>query len=1070
MHDPVSPDVSFPELEDRILEWWSDADIPGRALRLREGGPVFVFYEGPPTANTLPPLHGVWPRAYKDIYTRYHTMQGAYVPRKAGWDCHGLPVEIEVEKRLGFTNKQQIVDYGIERFNALCRESVTEYVAEFVRFSERIAFWLDYHDPYHTMDDPYIESVWWSLAELHGRGLLYEADRVTPWCPRCETPLSDHEVAQGYQDVADPTVTISMPFEPGSVAGAVSLDGAGLAVWTTTPWTLIANLACAVGPDITYALAEIGPTRVVLARDLVTSVMGDDATVLATFPGSDLVGLRYQPPFDYAARAHDADAGARDAARENAWRILPADFVNVQEGTGVVHMAGAFGQDDLETVRDAGIPIFNPVDTRGRYDDRVPEFAGTFVRDADPAIIDRLRDAGLVLGSEPYEHAYPHCWRCGTPMLHYARRSWYIRTTAFVDRLLEVNSTVNWIPEHIRDGRYGNWLANNVDWSLSRYRFWGTPLPIWRCGRGHDTAVGSREHLSELAGRDLSGLDLHRPYVDDVSFQCQQCGDEAQRVPDLIDVWYDSGAMPFAQWGYPQTGRDEFERYFPADFIAEAIDQTRGWFYSLMAEGVMLFDQTAYRNVLCHGHLVDMAGKKMSSSGPNRMEPQEVFDKHGSDALRFFVFTGGGPGDSRRIGDELLDQVVRGPFLTLWNVYRLYVLYANIDGFDTGSWEWIAPHNRPALDRWALSELHTLIGEVTEGLESYDCTTAGRRIAEFIEDLSNWYVRRSRRRFWRSAADDEERVDKACAYWTLWTCLSELSTLMAPFTPFLAEELYRNLVRVPNPDATESVHLTDFPQIDAALIDPALALGMASARELTSLGRQARTEAGVKVRQPLGEATVIVPDDLVDAALPVLDLVAEELNVKSIAFADDASDLVRTTLRPNYREAGPAFGDRVRQLAQALDGLGDRTDAVAEALERGEDVEVELEAGSVRVGPDHVEVRREPASGTAFAYSAPFGVSLDLELTDELRREGLARELVHQLQLVRRDAGLDVTDRVRVRLGGPAPIADAVRAYGDYVAEEVLAEGGVAVGEIDGDGAREITVDGHAVRVAVTKA
>ena len=1070
MHRPVDPAPDFPALEEGVLEWWNANAIQKQALAHREGGPEFVFYEGPPFANAPPGVHSVLPRVIKDVYTRFQTMKGSFVPRKAGWDCHGLPAEVEVEKRLGFTSKRQILEYGVDRFNHLCRTSVSEYITNYVRFSDRIAFWLDYEDAYQTMSNEYIESVWWSLAELHRKDLLFEAHRVAPYCPRCETPLSDHELGQEgvYQEVTDPGVTLALPILGAPTVGGVSLDGASFAVWTTTPWTLIANLACAVNPDISYVLVEHEGRRLVLAHDLAASALGLESppTALATFPGRDLVGLSYRAPFHYARRALEAEPGAV----ERAWRVQAAAFVNTEEGTGIVHLAGAFGADDLEAVRGAGIPLYNPVDASGRFDPSVPEYTGTFVKDADDNIVSRLRAAGLLLRSEPYLHSYPHCWRCKSPLLYYALVSWYIRTTALRDRLLEVNAGVNWVPEHIRSGRYGRWLEGNVDWSLSRFRFWGTPLPLWRCADGHDTAVESVAQLAEFAGRDLTGLDLHRPHVDEITFSCPTCGDKAaRRVPDVIDVWYDSGAMPFAQHGYPHRAgsQEAFRERFPADFIAEGLDQIRGWFYSLMAESVLLFDENSYRTVICHGLVLDESGKKMSKT-QTVSDPWAVFSRFGSDALRFYYLSAGDPGENRRLSERALEQVIRGPFLTLWNVYRLYVLYANVDEFDPDTWEPIAPNFRAPLDRWILSELHQLLFEVDDALSSYDSLRASRRIVEFIDDLSNWYVRRSRRRFWRSAQDDEEHADKSSAYWTLWTCLVDLSALLAPFAPFLAETLYRNLVHELNPSAPPSVHLTDFPEGDPVLVDARLAAGMAAARELASLGHSARSEARLKVRQPLAHAVLLVPEDLRDAVSDVAELLADELNVGELSFAEDVGELVRVTLRPNYPMAGPELGPRVGSLAKALQALDDlQAQELAATFEDGREVELSTDVGLLRIGPELVEVRREPAEGTAFAYEAPFGVSLDLEITPELRREGIAREFVHQIQSVRRDLGLEVTDRVAVQVRGPDEVETALREHTDYLSEELLATE-LEVGGSDIEG-RTIILEGAEVVVAVRK-
>ena len=1071
MHEPVDPNVNFPALEAEVLEWWQRAGIVARALTFREGAPEFVFYEGPPYANAPPGVHSVLPRVIKDIYTRFQTMKGHFVPRKAGWDCHGLPAEVEVEKKLGFQHKGEIVEYGIDRFNHLCRTAVSEYIDNYVRFSNRIAFWLDYDDAYKTMDNDYIESVWWSLAEFHKKGLLFESDRVAPYCPRCETPLSDHELGQEgvYQQTIDPGITMALPFEDDPVVNGVSLAGAALAAWTTQPWTLLPNLAAVVNPEVTYALVETDRGRYIVAEGLVEKTFGEGSRVAASFRGADLVGLRYRPPFEYARRALTANPETREAAETRAWRVLGEDFVDAEEGTGVVQISPAFGEDDLEACRKAGIPVFKPVDLQGRFDARVPDFEGKYVKEADEGVIESLSQRGLLLRNEPYPHPYPHCWRCDHPLLYYALVSWYIRTTSYSDRMLEENAQVNWVPEHIRDGRFGNWLANNVDWSLSRFRFWGTPLPIWRCPDGHDVAVESVAQLGELVGRDLSDLDLHRPHVDEIAFSCAECSAEMRRVPDVIDVWYDAGAMPFAQHGYPRRNTELFDRHFPADFICEALDQTRGWFYSLMAESVGLFGRNAYKTVICHGLILDDEGKKMSKHEAIA-DPWRVFDTYGSDVLRFYFFSAGDPADSRRLSEDALQQVVRGPFLTLWNVYRLYVMYARIDEFDPNRWEPIAPSFRPAIDRWILAELQMLISEVDEALSSYDSLSGSRAIAAFVEDLSNWYVRRTRRRFWRTAADDEERADKSAAYWTLWTCLSELTKLMASFTPFLADAMYRNLVSAVNSNAPESVHLTDFPQTDPHQFDPALSAGMAAVRELASLGHSARRAAGVKVRQPLSRAVVLVPFDLVDAVADLAEILADEINVDDVEFAEEASDLVKVTLKPNFPVAGPDFGPRVGALAKALAAMpADEAAAFASSLEQGDEMDVDVGDGqTLRVGLDHVEVRREPAEGTAFAYEAPFGVSLDLEITPDLRREGLAREFVHQVQSLRRELGLDVTDRIELAVAGSEEVLAALREYEDYVSEELLATA-LRIGEA-GEAAKTLSVDGTEVAVTAKKA
>lgn len=1054
MHKPVDATVSFPQLETQVLDWWNANDVAKRAMALRAGGRDFVFYEGPPTANNVPHFGHVWSRTLKDLWARFATMRGLYVPRKAGWDCHGLPVELAVEAKLGFTRKQQVTEYGVEAFNALCRESVKEYVALWETFSHRLGYWLDYEDAYWTMDKRYMESVWWSLAELHRKGLLFESDRVLPYCPRCETPLSDHELGQEdvYRDVSDPSVYVAFPLRE-------ALDGADLVIWTTTPWTLISNLGVAVHPELNYVVAVSDGRRFVVAAELVESALGDSAVIERTLAGAELLGAAYDPPFGFAP------------ASPGAWTVMDGrEFVTADEGTGLVHLA-SFGAEDAALFKRLGINLFNPVDSSGRFDERITNFKGLFVKDADPAIVEDLRLRGRLVRSEDHVHPYPHCWRCKSPLLYYPLTSWFIKTTDYRDRLIEVNSKVNWVPEHLREGRFGNWLRNNVDWSLSRYRFWGTPLPIWRCQEGHTTAIESASDLGAKSGRDLSNLDLHRPFVDEITFACPECRQQSRRVVDLIDVWYDSGAMPFAQHGYPHHNYETFRKQFPAEFIAEATDQTRGWFYTLMAEAVLLFDDTAFRNVVVNGFILDSEGRKMSKSLGNLIDPLETMDRYGSDVMRFYILTAGAVGDNRAMSYEVLEQVSRRPFMTLWNVYRLYVMYANIDGFDPNEWPIIEPALRPELDRWVLSELSSVLTEVTEDLEAYDGTRAGRRITEFVDDLSNWYVRRSRRRFWREAVSDSEEADKSAAYWTLWTCLVELSKLLAPFAPFISESIYRNLVAEVNSSAPESVHLADWPHIDSKLIDPSLSEGMAVARTVASLGHSARASGGVKVRTPLQKAILIVPLEYQAATEQLSAIITDELNVRELEFASEASEFVKVTLRPNYRTAGPDFGDKVSSLAKALADprIASVASEMAETLEMGQDVDVDLDSGEVlRVSPEHIEVRREPEQGTAFAYQAPYGVSLSLDRTPELLREGIARELVHQLQGERKTLGLEVTDRITLSIMGPEEFLDAVSEHSNAISEELLCTA-LSFEAGDEDSVRSLSIDGHGVRVWMSR-
>jgi len=1017
----VDPKVDFPTLERGVLEFWRENSIFVKSLKLREGAPEWTFYEGPPTANGKPGIHHVEPRTFKDLFPRYKTMTGHLVRRKAGWDCHGLPVELEVEKEIGTKSKRDIEAFGVAEFNRLCRESVGRYVNEFERLTERIGYWIDMSDAYWTLSPDYIESVWWSLKTLYQRGLLFRDFRSVAYCPRCGTALSDHEVAQGYTQVVDPDVTVKFPVTEPSHP---ELAGASFLGWTTTPWTLPSNLGLAVDAEHRYVVASLDGERHVVAEPLLRAVLGERATVEATLAGADLVGSRYSPPYE------NADG--------NTHRVVAAGFVQMNEGTGIVHIAPGYGADDLDVGRREGWPVYSPVDDSGNFTNQAPAFVrGRFVKEADADIVADLERRGLVFASGDYEHTYPLCWRCKTPLLYVARTSWYVRTTARKERLLEVNEGVDWHPEHIRHGRYGDWLENNIDWALSRERYWGTPLPLWVCPGDHVTPVGSLRELSELAGRDVTSMDPHRPDVDAVEIACRECGQTARRVPEVIDTWYDAGAMPYAQWSYhPDLGRgiDEFQERFPADFISEAIDQTRGWFYTLMAESVLLFDDTSYRHVVCLGHLIDREGRKMSKSAGNQLDPWSVLDRHGADALRWYLITVGSPWASRRVYFEALDEVVRQFLLTLWNVYSFHVTYANVDGFDPASSPHVPVAERPPLDRWILSQLAQTVREARDGLEAYDATGAGRRIARFVDDLSNWYVRRARRRFW-AAGRGGEAADKAAAYLTLHECLTTVARLLAPFTPFLTEELWQNLAAGAD-GAAESVHLADYPEPDEAAVDPELDERMQAVRDIVSLGRTIRTDARVRVRQPLARAVVHFPGDR-EGLTPLLELVEDELNVKRVEFAESADELGRWRAKPNYRVLGPRLGPRVKDLAAALAG-DDGT--LAGTLAGGETVAVPLDDGSsVELAPDDVDLVQETRQGWGVGAQGGLTVALDLEVTADLRQEGLAREVVRLVQDARRSAGLEVTDRIMLGMEAPEGLARAVHAHLEYVGSETLA-------------------------------
>jgi isoleucyl-tRNA synthetase len=1045
--EPIEPKVSFPELERRILSFWREADVFHRQLEQRRHGPLWVFYEGPPTANGKPGIHHTESRTFKDVYPRFKAMTGHLVPRKAGWDCHGLPVELEVEKEIGTKNKRDIEAFGVAEFNRLCRASVERYVEDWETLTERLGFWIDTNEAYWTMNTEYVESVWWSLKQLHERGLLFQDDRITSYCPRCGTPLSDAEVAQGYEEVEDPSVYVRFRILD---SAHPSLVGASLLGWTTTPWTLISNTGIAVAPDAPYVVVDHGGDRLILAEAAKGSVLPDDP-VLERLPGAELVGVRYEPLYTNVEGAH---------------RVVAADFVSLEEGTGVVHMAPAFGAEDLEIGRREGWSTFRPMDGEGRFTDQAPGFVrGRFFKDADPPIIEDLRSRGLLLRSGTIEHVYPLCWRCSTPLIYIARTSWYVRTTAVKDRLLEVNEGVNWYPDHIKHGRYGDWLRNNVDWALSRERYWGTPLPIWRCSNGHETAIGSLAELSERAGRDVSGIDPHRPAIDEVTMACPSCGEEARRVPEVIDTWYDSGAMPFAQWGYhPDLGRGLkiFAERFPADFISEAIDQTRGWFYTLMAEGVLQFDSTAYRHVVCLGHLVDEDGRKMSKSLGNIIDPFEVLDRQGADSLRWYLLTSGSPWASRRVGMTIFDEVVRRFLLTLWNVFSFFVTYANASGFDPSE----APDpvdRRTELDRWILSRLARTAREARERLEAYEATNAGRAIEAFVDDLSNWYVRRARRRFWDPGGSGGE--DSRAAFRTLYECLVTAAQLLAPFIPFVAEALWRTLAagRDGRPD---SVHLSDYPIADDAARDDELERAMASARGIVELGRRIRTETKVRIRQPLLEAVVHLPGDP-GPLRPLLPLIADELNVKEVRFAETTSGFGRWRAKPNFRALGPRLGPQVRDVA---DVLADDDGTLAAALAGDAPVIVPTASGEVTLEPGDVDLAQEALEGWGVASEAGLTVALELDLTDALRTEGLARELLRIVQDARKAAGLQVSDRIVLGVATEGAALAALRAHRETIAAEALARS-IEEGRLgDATFEQEAEIDGSAVTVGLRPA
>jgi isoleucyl-tRNA synthetase len=1024
-HRPLPETVSFPKLEEEVLERWRERDVFKESMRRREGGEPYVFYEGPPTANGRPYAHHVLSRVFKDIFPRYQTMRGRYVERKGGWDCHGLPVEIAVERKLGFTAKADIERYGIAEFNAKCRESVFEYLEDWNALTERIGYWVDLEHPYRTLDAPYVESVWWALKQLWDRELLYEGHKVVPYCPRDGTALSSHEVSLGYQDVEDPSVYVTFPVTTG--AGALR-PGDKVLAWTTTPWTLLSNAALAVAPDLAYARTHDG---YVLAEARVAAVLGEDARIADRFHGRDMLGARYEPPFAFIATEEFGPKGHT---------IVPGDFVSAEDGTGVVHTSISFGEDDFRIGLEQGIPVVNPVRLDGTYEDRMGPYAGRWVKEADPDIVEDLRGRGRLLRSETYLHAYPHCWRCGTPLLYYAKPSWYIRTSALRDRLLAANETIDWHPEHIKHGRFGKWLENNVDWAVSRERYWGTPLPIWRNAAGETITIGSYDELEQLSGIRLE--DPHRPFVDEVEIPSPTGGEPLRRVPEVIDVWFDSGAMPFAQHHAPFENQDLFEARFPADYICEAIDQTRGWFYSLLAISTLLFDQSPYRSVLCLGLIADPEGKKMSKSLGNVVVPWDVIERHGADAFRWYYLTSKQPWDGYMFSVDTVGESVRQFLLQLWNTYGFYVLYANVNDVTERS----GPETD--LDRWALSRLNATVAEVRERLEAYDATRAGHAIAAFVDELSNWYVRRSRPRFWDG---------DGAAFGTLHTCLVTVAQLLAPFTPFLADEIYDNL-----DGAEPSVHLTDFPEPGDR--DRELEHAMGVARETVRLGLAARGQAKLKVRQPLRAAVVVAAGAERAAIERLAPTVLDELNVKELRYVSQADELGSYEVKPNYRALGPRFGRQMPQVAAAVAALDPAH--VAGALRDGEGVGISVDGHDRELGPDDLLLAMRPLEGYQLEREGSHAVALELALDDQLRREGMAREVVHAVQSARKAAGLAVEDRIELTLGGDEELLGAAREHQDYVAGETLA---VSVG-YDGTSGEAATIEGRPLFIAVRRA
>jgi len=1044
---PVDRTLDLPDLEQRVLARWRDDDVFAASLRKRAGAPRWVFYEGPPTANGRPGLHHVLARSFKDLFPRFQTMRGHLVERKAGWDCHGLPVEVEVEKELGFSGKPMIEEFGIEAFNQRCRESVHRYVEDWSALTSRIGMWLDTSDAYWTLSNDYIESVWWLFHELWDKSLLYEGVKVVPYCGRCGTALSSHELGQpgAYQDVTEASVYVRF-----AVVGA-DFD---LLVWTTTPWTLVSNVGAAIGPDVEYVRVRgtNGRRDVVLAAGRVAAVLGDDAEIVGPVATTDLVGLHYERPFDFLAPPVGPDGTDVDP-----FRVVAADFVTLDDGSGIVHLAPAFGEIDREVGDAERLGMLNPVGPAARFEAVVPEpYAGQFVKDADARLTDALAASGRLERVVDYTHSYPHCWRCSTPLIYWAKPEWFARTSAHKADLLRENEQIGWHPEHIRAGRFGDWLENNVDWALSRDRFWGTPIPVWRCtGCGHDVCFGSVADLGAAAGRDLSELDLHRPFVDDIRIDCAACGGASYRVEPVLDAWFDSGSMPAAQLHHPFEANDEFATRFPADFICEAIDQTRGWFYSLLAVNTLVFGRSPYRNVVCLGLIVSADGQKMSKSKGNVIDPWSIIDTRGADALRWYLFSAGSPWSTRRVSEEGIDEATRRFLLTLWNTYSFFVTYARLDGWEPGA----APDAAPvhAMDRWARSRLTATVDEVTDALEDFDVLRAAQALEHFVDELSNWYVRRSRPRFWKAA--------DPLAHATLHHCLVTVAQLLAPFCPFIADEMWTNLTGSP-----ESVHLSDWPSVDDTSRDAELERQMSVARDVVSLGRAARVESKIETRQPLPRALVLLPAGVtIDS--PVVAEIADELNVKALEPVTSLEGLLDYTVVPNFRALGARLRDRMPAVKAALGDVDGAT--VQRSLDEHGVFVLELDGEPVELGPDDVEVRAQQHEDLALARDGAIAVALDLRLDDALRREGTARKLVRALNDHRKATGLEIADRIRVELATDGTVLDAIIEHRDWIAGEILAVEVTVEALDDGDAvpAGEIVeIDGTPVGVRIEKA
>lgn len=1008
MYEKVNPSLSPVEREKKVEKFWNDNHIFEKSMEVHKDDRSYVFYDGPPTANGKPHIGHVETRAFKDMIPRYHAMKGAFVPRKAGWDTHGLPVELEVEKKLGLDGKEQIEKYGLEPFIKECKESVWKYKGMWEDFSRTVGFWADMDAPYVTYHNDFIESEWWALKQIWEKDLLYKGFKIVPYCPRCGTPLSSHEVAQGYKDVKERSAIARFKAKG---------EDAYFLAWTTTPWTLPSNVALCVNPDETYVKVKSGEYTYYMAEALVSAVLEEGWEILERYQGRELEYKEYEPLFKFVS------------PKEKCWYVTCDNYVTLTDGTGIVHIAPAFGEDDANVGRSYGLPLVQLVDSKGEMTEETP-WAGMFCKDADKEVLKDLKERGLLFSAPPFEHSYPFCWRCDTPLIYYARNSWFIKMSAVRDKMIKNNEEVNWIPESVGKNRFGDWIANAQDWALSRNRYWGTPLNIWECECGHRHAIGSIEELKSMSKNCPDDIELHKPYIDAVTITCPKCGREMKRVPEVIDCWFDSGSMPFAQHHYPFENKELFESQFPADFISEAVDQTRGWFYSLLAISTLVFDKAPYKNVLVLGLVQDEEGRKMSKHLGNTVDPFEALEKYGSDAIRWYFYTNSAPWLPNRFSGKAVTEGQRKYISTLWNTYAFFVLYANIDDFDAGKYK-LEPEKLPVMDKWLLSRLNTVIKEVDENLAGYRIPEAAKALQDFVDEMSNWYVRRSRERFWQK----ELTQDKINAYMTLYTALVTVAKLTAPMTPFVAEDIYRNLVCSNDGSAPESVHLCGYPVCDESLIDSVLEQNMETVLQIKTLGLAARNAAAIKSRQPLSEILVQSENKLDDM---FKEIVTSELNVKSLEFKEDVSEYTVYSFKPQLKLLGAKYGKQINEIRTALAGI-DGAKAMAELKNTGV-MTVALSSGDIRLTEEELLIDVSQKEGYAVASDRGVTVVLNTQLNEKLIEEGFVREIISKLQTMRKDAGFEVMDNIKVYCSDNARIKGIIEANREEISENTLTE------------------------------